>query len=158
MNNDYLNYIQHSGILGQRWGIRRYQNKDGSLTPEGKVRYGDGVHTKNGKSAGKSESEKKKPEDMTIEELREANTRMKEIITYKDSVAKLTPKPVKTIPQKILDAGKDFTNKCVKDVGDKVARDVVAPYIAGKISSALNGISNNNRNNQSSNNSNNRNN
>lgn len=32
--------IQHSGIKGQRWGIRRYQNEDGSLTEEGKKRYG----------------------------------------------------------------------------------------------------------------------
>lgn len=31
-------YIAHHGILGQKWGIRRYQNKDGSLTPEGKAR------------------------------------------------------------------------------------------------------------------------
>ena len=28
----------HHGILGQKWGIRRYQNKDGSLTPEGRKR------------------------------------------------------------------------------------------------------------------------
>lgn len=33
-------YLAHHGILGQKWGIRRYQNKDGSLTPEGKQRYG----------------------------------------------------------------------------------------------------------------------
>lgn len=31
------NYISHHGILGQRWGIRRYQNSDGSLTPEGRI-------------------------------------------------------------------------------------------------------------------------
>lgn len=31
-------YIAHHGILGQKWGIRRYQNEDGSLTPEGKAR------------------------------------------------------------------------------------------------------------------------
>lgn len=29
----------HHGIRGMRWGIRRYQNKDGSLTPRGKKRY-----------------------------------------------------------------------------------------------------------------------
>jgi len=34
--NDYL---KHYGILGMKWGVRRYQNKDGSLTPEGKLRY-----------------------------------------------------------------------------------------------------------------------
>lgn len=30
----------HSGVKGMRWGIRRYQNKDGSLTPAGKKKYG----------------------------------------------------------------------------------------------------------------------
>lgn len=32
----------HHGIKGQRWGIRRFQNEDGTLTSKGKVRYYDG--------------------------------------------------------------------------------------------------------------------
>lgn len=35
----YELYLAHWGILGQKWGVRRYQNKDGSLTPAGKNRY-----------------------------------------------------------------------------------------------------------------------
>lgn len=31
-------YLQHHGIKGMKWGVRRYQNKDGSLTPAGKRR------------------------------------------------------------------------------------------------------------------------
>lgn len=31
-------YLQHYGIKGQRWGIRRFQNEDGSLTDAGKAR------------------------------------------------------------------------------------------------------------------------
>lgn len=32
-------YIMHHGIKGQRWGVRRYQNEDGSLTSAGQNRY-----------------------------------------------------------------------------------------------------------------------
>ena len=32
-------YLSHHGILGQKWGVRRFQNSDGSLTEEGKKRY-----------------------------------------------------------------------------------------------------------------------
>lgn len=31
--------LMHHGIKGQRWGIRRFENEDGTLTPEGKERY-----------------------------------------------------------------------------------------------------------------------
>lgn len=33
--------IQHHGIKGQRWGVRRFQNEDGSLTAKGRKRYGE---------------------------------------------------------------------------------------------------------------------
>ena len=34
------NELYHHGILGQKWGVRRYQNKDGTLTSAGKARRG----------------------------------------------------------------------------------------------------------------------
>ena len=32
----YDDYLMHHGILGQKWGVRRFQNADGSLTAAGK--------------------------------------------------------------------------------------------------------------------------
>ena len=39
MNEEYL---EHHGIKGQKWGVRRFQNADGSLTDDGRKRYGTG--------------------------------------------------------------------------------------------------------------------
>lgn len=49
MNNDWREYydpqyvLMHHGIKGQKWGVRQYQNTDGTLTEAGKKRYGSGA-------------------------------------------------------------------------------------------------------------------
>ncbi len=42
-NEHYEDFIEHHGIKGQKWGNRRYQNSDGSLTALGRVHYGVGA-------------------------------------------------------------------------------------------------------------------
>lgn len=39
------NYLMHHGVKGQKWGLRRFQNEDGTLTAEGRARYGDTPNT-----------------------------------------------------------------------------------------------------------------
>ena len=66
----------HHGILGMKWGVRRYQNKDGSLTSAGKKRYSDNDNIKEAPQKNTEEPKKKSVKDMSDEELRREVNRM----------------------------------------------------------------------------------
>lgn len=63
-----VTFLAHHGVTGQKWGVRRYQEKDGSLTPEGRQHWGIGPAREKIKLAWKNrkvfrpktEAEKKK--------------------------------------------------------------------------------------------------
>lgn len=52
MNYLYEYELYHHGIKGQRWGVRRFQNADGSLKAAGKKRYGDDSGTSKSSGSG----------------------------------------------------------------------------------------------------------
>ena len=71
-----MDELCHYGIQGQKWGVRRFQNSDGSYTSEGKRRA--------------QQQEKKDPvKEMKDEDLRKAINRLSLENKYKD----LTKKP-----------------------------------------------------------------
>lgn len=71
--------LYHSGIKGQKWGVRLYQNPDGSLTPLGRIRYAKQQKTrrKNLEKAriAKASKVSKKDDSDISDDYREAHTK-----------------------------------------------------------------------------------
>ena len=74
----YSNELYHHGIKGQKWGVRRFQNADGSLTSSGKARYND-------------DGTKKDPRKMSDEELKSANQRLQAEQQYRQLTGRTQP-------------------------------------------------------------------
>lgn len=103
----YPDFLMHYGIKGQQWGLRRFQNEDGSLTEEGKLRYNE----------GKPESEewrKNEAEHLTDAELRRRNNRLQMERQYKDLMTTESEREAKQ-------RRKDIINKVIIGTGVSLA-------------------------------------
>lgn len=141
MGSDYIitsngNFIgeddlRHWGIKGMKWGVRRYQNADGTLTAAGKKRYTnpDGSLNKAGKKrfgdSVKQDSEvvkKKTAKDMTDEELDRAINRARK----EDEYNRLRPEP------KV-----ETKNENYKKIMTKMLNEAVVPALINSGRNAL---------------------
>ena len=69
------NELYHHGIKGMKWGVRRYRNRDGSLTPAGRKRYSDSGSNNSHEDYKKAHS-KKSVKSMSDAELRSRLNRL----------------------------------------------------------------------------------
>lgn len=112
--------LYHYGIKGQRWNDRRYQYEDGSLTPEGKIRYGVGQGHRKGKISKNLKYKQNKS-------ITQSNTHKKNKNNQ--------PKKQNNRPVKHFD-----TNKKVKDIDNRTFMEKANDFLAsptGKFASSM---------------------
>lgn len=110
-----MNEIKHHGIKGMKWGVRRYRNRDGSLTPAGKKRYNDSTPAH---EHHKRVYDGKKASQLSDQELRDRLNRL----NMEKQYSMLTAKETK--------AGKKFAKDVMYNAGKQVASDLSKKYMA----------------------------
>lgn len=129
---NHTSELYHHGILGMRWGVRRYQNKDGTLTNAGKKRAaqlrndyqkvtGKSIDSEDGGKSVSATSTKSKPvKQMTDDELRARNNRLQMEKNYLDlqrQINSLTPQHVSAGKKVVQHLGKQVIVPAATNAG-----------------------------------------
>lgn len=120
----------HWGIKGQKWGVRRFQNRDGSLTPIGRKRYSD--LGQDGKRRVESEDHKqakalksKRLYEMSNKELEVLTRRMQLEQQYKNLNRQNVSKGRQLVTNVLTEIGKETFKSFAKDLITKKTPELV---------------------------------
>ena len=82
---NYGNELYHHGIKGQRWGVRRFQTKDGALTPRGQKRYNKEMDKLKAEKKRLRNEERTKKKMAKLDEMKVDVDKMKKGVKEDDS-------------------------------------------------------------------------
>ena len=149
MYQSYQNELYHHGVKGMKWGVRRYQNKDGSLTAAGKKRYARDAREKEfnkyDKSTGKYYKISKKngrsdleddPNRYVKEDLSRTQRLINETAGFARNLKTVNDQSIKNKPKPRMDlsnmSDQELRNQINRELLERQYNDVFNPPTVSK--------------------------
>lgn len=110
-------YLAHHGAKGQKWGVRRYQNEDGTLTEAGKRRY---ARDTSGMTAKKKNQYVADPNKWVKEDLSRSRKLVDSTKEFSQSVKNVADRQLNKQPKRM-----DLSNMTDKELRDKINRELI---------------------------------
>lgn len=127
--------LQHWGVKGMKWGVRRYQNKDGSLTNAGQKRYDrdkrENAGKKKGDKVAAADPDRWVKEDLTRSRrlADETGQMINKVKNANDTAIRNTPKPKMDLSNM---TDQEMRNQINRAILERQYNDLFAPQTVSK--------------------------